>query len=177
MARDTTLTGVERTFEKDEIIVSKTDTKGRLTYTNKTFLQLAGYKEEECIGQPHNMIRHPDMPRCIFKLLWDTIAKGHEIFAYVINCSNIGDHYWVLAHVTADLDASGNIIGYHSSRRVPSKSALAVIQPLYAKLKAEEDKHSDRKAGLEASLAMITGILNDANIDYDEFIFSVINGK
>jgi len=176
MARDTSLTGVERTFETDEIIVSKTDTKGRLTYTNKIFLHLASYTEEECIGQPHSMIRHPDMPRCIFKLLWDTISKGHEIFAYVINRSKNGDHYWVLAHVTADLDSNGNIVGYHSSRRVPSKSAMAVIQPLYAKLKAEEDRHSDRKAGLDASLAMVTGILSDANIDYDEFIFSVING-
>ena len=176
MARDTSLTGVERTFDTSDIIVSKTDTKGRLTYTNQTFLELADYSEEECIGAPHSKIRHPDMPRCIFKLLWDTISEGKEIFAYVVNRSANGDHYWVLAHVTATFDDNGTIVGYHSSRRVPSKSALAVIQPLYIKLKAEEDRHSDKKAGLEASTAMLLDLLDEAKMGYSEFIFSVING-
>jgi len=177
MARDTSLTGVARTFSSSDIIVSKTDTKGRLTYTNQTFLELAGYSEAECIGEPHSMVRHPDMPRCIFKLLWDTISKGDELFAYVVNRSKNGDHYWVLAHVTPTFDNSRNIVGYHSSRRVPSQSALAAVIPLYAKLKAEEDRHSDRKAGLEASTAMLNGILKDADMAYDKFIFSVINAK
>jgi hypothetical protein len=140
-------------------------------------LELAGYSEEECIGEPHSKIRHPDMPRCIFKLLWDTISKGHEIFAYVVNRSKNGDHYWVLAHVTATMDDDGTIVDYHSSRRVPKQKSLAVIIPLYAKLKAEEDRHSDPKAGLEASMAMLNGILTDANMNYDRFIFSVITGQ
>jgi len=175
MTRETSLTGVERTFKPDELIVSKTDTKGRLTYTNQTFLTLAGYSEDEVLGQPHSMIRHPDMPRCVFKLLWDTIQKGDEIFAYVVNRSNNGDHYWVLAHVTANIDVNGQTFGYHSNRRVASHQSLEIIKPLYAKLKAEEDRHSDRKAGLEASTAMLGNILNDAGMEYDQFIFSVIN--
>jgi PAS domain S-box-containing protein len=76
-----TPSGVERTFGEDEIIVSKTDVKGRITYANQVFLRVAGYTERELLGQPHNIIRHPDMPRCVFKLLWDTLEAKREIFA------------------------------------------------------------------------------------------------
>jgi PAS domain-containing protein len=83
--KETTIrpTDVERTFREDQIIVSKTNTKGIITYANRTFLEVALYTEQEVLGQPHNMIRHPDMPRCVFKLLWDTLVTGNEIFAYV----------------------------------------------------------------------------------------------
>jgi PAS domain S-box-containing protein len=84
-----------KTFREDEIIVSKTDLKGLITYANKTFLDISGFTEEELLGQPHNIIRHPDMPQCVFKLLWKTVAKGDEIFAYVKNMCKNGDHYWV----------------------------------------------------------------------------------
>ncbi|MCW9034622.1 MAG: PAS domain-containing protein [Alphaproteobacteria bacterium] len=165
------LTGVEQFFEKNEIIVSKTDTKGRLTYTNNVFLRIAGYTERECLGQPHSMIRHPEMPRCIFKLLWETIQSKHELFAYVVNRCKNGDHYWVLAHVTPSLDASGNILGYHSNRRVVNRQILDnTIIPLYKSLLAEESKHSDRKAGMEASYKMLTDLLREKNVEYDEFI-------
>jgi PAS domain S-box len=114
------LTGVERTFGTDEIIVSKTDPKGRIIYANEVFLRLAGYAESEIIGQPHSIIRHPDMPRCVFKLLWDTVQSGNEIFAYVVNRSKNGDHYWVLAHVTPTFDGQGNM-----SAIIPTAAARA----------------------------------------------------
>ena len=121
------------------------------------------------------MIRHPDMPRCIFKLLWDTIQEKHEIFAYVLNRSKNGDHYWVLAHVTPSLDDSGNVTGYHSNRRVPNREILdSTIIPLYNSLLAEEQKHSSRKDGLQASCDMVAGLLNEKGVKYDEFIFSAI---
>ncbi len=165
------LTGVEQFFEKNEIIVSKTDPKGKLTYTNDIFLKIAGYTERECLGQPHNMIRHPEMPRCVFKLLWDTIQSKKELFAYVLNRCKNGDHYWVLAHVTPSFDASGNILGYHSNRRVPNRQVLdSTIIPLYKSLLAEENKHSDRKTGLDASYKMLIDMLSDKGVEYDEFI-------
>ncbi|MBL4885738.1 MAG: PAS domain S-box protein [Planctomycetaceae bacterium] len=74
------LTGIEQTFKEDEIIVSKTDLKGIITYANPVFLRVAGYSEREVLGRPHNLIRHPAMPRCVFKLLWDTLEQGEEIF-------------------------------------------------------------------------------------------------
>ena len=131
------LTGVERFFDVDDIIVSKTDLKGRITYANDVFLEIAGYTEQEVLGQPHSMIRHPDMPRCIFKLLWDTIQGGQEIFAYVINRCKNGDHYWVYAHVTPSKGVGGEIVGYHSNRRVPERSIVEkTIIPLYQELKS-----------------------------------------
>ena len=171
MAKDTSLTKVERHFDDDEIIVSKTDLKGRITYANDVFLRVAGYTEEECLGQPHSMIRHPEMPRCVFGLLWDTLESGREIFAYVVNRSANGDHYWVNAHVTPSRDGSGNIIGYHSNRRVPDRSVLEEkIIPLYKDLLAEEQRHKNKKEGLQASTAMLTGLLKESGLEYDEFV-------
>ncbi len=171
MTRELQTTGVERRFGDDEIIVSKTDLKGRLTYCNDVFLRLADYTESECLGQPHSMIRHPEMPRCIFKLLWDTIADGKEIFAYVKNRSKNGDHYWVLAHVTPSIDAAGRITGYHSNRRVPDRRILEdTIMPLYKDLLEEERRSPDRKTGLEASTGKLLGVLSDRGLPYDEFI-------
>jgi len=168
------LTGVERSFKENEIIVSKTDVKGRLIYTNQTFLEVADYTESEVIGQPHSMIRHPDMPRCIFKLLWDTISDGKEIFAYVMNRTKFGDFYWVLAHVTPTFESDGKTIkGYHSNRRVPDLAALDVIKPLYAELKGEEDSHSNKKDGMNAAVKLLQDKLAQAGMEYDEFILSL----
>jgi len=80
-------TGIERFFEENDFIISKTDIRGRITYANRAFLDVALYSEEELIGKPHSIIRHPKMPRCIFWLLWDRIEQGKEIFAYVVNLS------------------------------------------------------------------------------------------
>ncbi len=173
MVANSTLTGIERPVHDDEIIVSKTDAKGRITYCNDVFIRLAGYSERELIGQAHNIIRHPSMPRCIFKLLWETIASGKELFAYVVNRSKNGDHYWVLAHVTPDFDASGAIIGYHSFRRSTSRAAIAVVEQLYARLLAEEGRHAERKVGQQAASALLATILADKGISYDEFVLSL----
>ena len=168
---DTFLTGNEVFFGDDEIIVSKTDLKGRITYANNVFLRVAGYTEEEVLGEPHSMIRHPNMPRCVFKLLWDTIADGGEIFAYVINRAKNGDHYWVLAHVTPSYGSNGEIIGYHSNRRVPNrKTVTETITPLYRSLVEEENRHANRKEGMEAAFGMVVGLLAEKGLPYDEFI-------
>lgn len=174
MAREMTLTGVERTFDDDEIIVSKTDATGRLIYANDVFLRLAGMTEAETIGQPHSVIRHPDMPRAVFKLLWDTISTGKELFAYVVNRSKNGDHYWVLAHVTPSFDANGQIVGYHSNRRTADPRVLEeVIKPLYKKLLDIENSHANRKDGMNEAFNTLLDILKEKGVGYDEFIFSL----
>ncbi|HYG89984.1 MAG TPA: PAS domain-containing protein [Azospirillum sp.] len=171
--RDVPLTGVERFFEPDEVIVSKTDLKGRITYANCVFQRVAGYREEELLGQPHAIVRHPDMPRCVFKLLWDTLAAGQEIFAYVVNRAKNGDHYWVFAHVTPSYDETGRVVGYHSSRRVPDRSAIDKVVPLYRTLLEIEEKHADRKQGMAAAFATVVALLREKGIGYDEFVFSL----
>lgn len=165
------LTGNEVSFGNDEIIVSKTNIKGHITYCNDVFLRVSGYTEKELLGQPHSIIRHPDMPRAVFKLLWDTLAAGSEVFAYVNNRTKRGDNYWVLAHVTPSRDAHRNIIGYHSNRRVPDQAIVEqTIAPLYAQLLAEEKSHANRKAGMQASYLSLVEVLRDAGMEYDEFI-------
>jgi PAS domain S-box-containing protein len=167
-------TGKEVFFDHDDIIVSKTDLKGRITYANQTFLDVAGYTSRELQGQPHSIIRHPDMPRCVFKLLWDQLALKKEVFAYVVNMAKNGDHYWVFAHVTPSYDDAGQVIGYHSNRRVPDPDVVkSNITPLYAELKAEEERHANRKKGMHSAFASLLDLLKGKNISYDEFIFSL----
>lgn len=167
------LSGVERTFDRDQIIVSKTDLKGRIIYANEVFISLAGYTEEELLGQPHSIIRHPDMPRCVFKLLWSTIEAGKEIFAYVKNRSKNGDHYWVLAHVTPTFNSSGKIISYHSNRRAPNREAIAKVEALYRDLLAIERAASNQKEGMEQAFAAMVAKLQAAGLPYEEFVFTL----
>lgn len=171
--QDVYLTGVERFFDDDEVIVSKTDIPGRITYANRVFQRVAGYDEAELMGAPHSIVRHPDMPRCVFKLLWDTLAAEQEIFAYVINRARNGDHYWVFAHVTPSYDAAGKVIGYHSSRRVPERRAVEAVIPLYKTLRDIEAGHADRKQGMAASFAAVVDLLRFNGVSYDEFVFSL----
>jgi PAS domain S-box-containing protein len=166
-------TGVECPFGEEELIVSKTNLKGQLTYANDLFMRLSKYPPKDVIGAPHSLIRHPDMPRCIFKLLWDTIQAKKEIFAYVVNMARDGDHYWVFAHVTPTLDAQQNVIGYHSNRRKPDPGQVATIKVLYAKLLAEENRHDSRKDGMILGYEMLMKTVNDKGLGYDEFIFAI----
>ena len=165
--------GIESRFGDEEIIVSKTNLKGRITYVNDVFLRVSRYSFTDILGAPHNVIRHPEMPRCVFKMLWDTIQNGDEIFAYVLNMASNGDHYWVFAHVTPSRDATGQVVGYHSNRRKPTPDQVARIAPLYRTLFEHETQCSDRKEGLQRSHATLMTMLRDQGVDYDQFVFAV----
>jgi PAS domain S-box-containing protein len=168
------LTGVERHFDKNEVIVSKTNPKGILTYANTTFLRVSGFTESEVIGKPHNILRHPDMPRSIFSLMWETIQAGREIFAYINNRSSNGDNYWVFAHATPSFDSERRIVGFHSNRRAPERSVLErQIIPLYGELTAMERRNSDPRAGLDSASAHLQDMLRTKGLGYDQFIFSL----
>lgn len=158
----------ELTFGEEEFIVSKTDLKGRITYGNALFIQISGYDETELINQPHNILRHSDMPAVVFKLLWKEIQAGNEIFAYVKNKNKDGDFYWVFAHVTPSFDTNRAISNYHSVRRKPSLKALEIIKPLYSKLLQKE-----KSEGVKASEEMLLQVLKDKGLTYDEFILSL----
>ena len=166
-------TNRERTFGEDDIIVSKTDATGRIIYANDVFLDVALYREREVLGQPHSIVRHPDMPRSVFKLLWDTLQARSEIFAYVKNMAKNGDHYWVFAHVTPSFGANDEIVGYHSNRRLPRPEALSKIEPLYRQLLEEENRHANRKDGMMAGYRMLCGLLESQDVAYEEFVFSL----
>jgi PAS domain S-box-containing protein len=173
VARKIEPTGRESPFGEDEIIVSKTDSKGRIGYTNDVFQRVSRYRAEELLGRPHSIIRHPDMPRCVFKLLWEAIEAGGEIFAYILNMAKNGDHYWVFAHVTPSFDAAGSIVGYHSNRRKLDVAQIARITPLYAQLLEEERRAADRKQGMQSAHELLAGFLKAQRVSYDEFVFSL----
>ena len=166
-------TGTERTFGEDELIVSKTDPKGIIQYANDVFLRIAALTEGDAIGKPHSVIRHPDMPKAVFKALWDTISNGQEMFAYIVNLAADGAHYWVFAHVTPTFGAGGRIVGYHSNRRLPDRRPIAEVEPLYARLRAEERRHGTGSAALDASSAQLGEFLAERGQTYDEFVWSI----
>ena len=157
-----------RELKPDDFIVSKTDTKGRITYVNRIFMDLAEYSEAELLGKPHKIVRHPKMPRVIFKLLWERIQNKEEIFAYVINKTKNNNEYWVLANVTASLDDYGNIVGYYSVRRKPNPKALEIIEPLYEKM-----LEAEKSGGMDASMKILQDLLKEEGASYDEFIISI----
>ena len=168
------LSDTEKTFSEADIIVSKTDLKGKITYCNEIFCEIAGYSYKELIGQPHSIIRHPDMPRCVFELLWKRIAEGQEVFAYVKNLCKGGEYYWVFAHVTPTFDNTGKIIGYHSTRRVPERKILSeAIIPFYQQLLEIEQAPKSRKDGQHNSSEFLANYLSDNRVTYDEFILTL----
>lgn len=163
----------ERVMREDDFLISKTDLKGRITYGNRIFIEFSGYSEEELLGSQHNIVRHPSMPRGVFKLLWTTIAEEKkEIFAYVKNMSKDGGFYWVFANVTPSINPQGEVEGYFSVRRKPRPEALAVIAPLYEQMLAEE-KRAGSKDACEASLALLHRVLAQKGVDYESFILAI----
>ncbi len=175
MRREIQPSGVERFFDEDEIIVSKTDTNGLITYANDVFIRVSGWTEAELIGAPHSIIRHPDMPRCVFKLLWDTIGSGSEIFAYVNNMAADGAHYWVLAHVTPSFDTAGKIVGYHSNRRLPARGAIQEIEPIYRTLLAEEKRFDHGPQAANAGYALLQQVLAEKGVTYEAWVWDITN--
>ena len=158
----------EEVMNQSDFIVSKTDTKGLITYCNRIFVDMSGYTKGELLGANHNLIRHPDMPQVAFKLAWDTVKAGKEFFGFVKNLRKNGGHYWVFTYITADYDSKGNIVGYTSFRRKPSKKAIEAIEPIYKLLKDKE-----KSGGMKASGEFLVNHLKDNKITYDELVFNL----
>ena len=172
MKQAITPTSVERQMREDDFIVSKTDLKGRITYGNRIFIEFSGYAESELLGTQHNIIRHPDMPRAVFKLLWDTIQAKNECNAYVKNMAKDGSFYWVFANVTPNLDPHGNITGYFSVRRKPKASGVATVTGLYRAMLEAEQRAGARDA-IAASSRILTDLLAEKGLSYDELVLAI----
>ena len=162
------ITNEERVLNQDDFIVSKTDTKGEIIYCNEIFTKMAGYPAADLIGANHNLIRHPDMPRVAFKVVWDIIKNKKEFFGFVKNLSADGGYYWVFAYITADLDSNGNIISYTSVRRKPSRSAIDQIIPIYKQL-----TDAEKSGGIAASETLLNDFLASKGLEYNEFVINL----
>ncbi len=158
----------EIVLSSNALITSKTDLKGNIIYANNDFLKYAGYKVEELLYKPHNIVRHEDMPKTVFKCLWDYIQRGEEIFAFVKNKAKDGRFYWVFANVSASFDAKGNIINYYSVRRAPNRKAIPTIEEVYKVLLEKE-----KKGGIKLGIETLNEIVNSYKTSYNQLIFNL----
>ena len=159
-------------MREGDFIVSKTDTRGIITYGNPIFIEFSGYTEQELLGSQHNIIRHPDMPRSAFKLAWETIEAGKEFFGYIKNMSKDGGFYWVFTHITPDFGPGGKIVGYYSVRRCPTRSAIEAIEPVYRQMLAAEKAAGAREA-IAAGTRVLTDLLASSGMTYEQLVFSL----
>ena len=161
----------------DEFIVSKTDLRGYITYANRTFMEMALLSEEQLLNVNHNIIRHPDMPKGVFKFVWVTIKKGQEFFGYVKNLRSDGRYYWVFANITPEHDENGKLSGYLSVRRKPPASAIAAIEPIYQQMLQIEKSISSAKIAEEKSIEFLQQQLQSLNVEYQDLVISLFTGK
>jgi PAS domain S-box-containing protein len=153
-------TNTQHEVKNVDLIVSKSDAEGNITYVNPIFIKISGYSQANLLEQPHAILRHPDMPKAIFKYLWDTIKEGNEVFAYVKNLCADGGFYWVLANVKMAKNPDGSFRNYMSTRRCITQGAKDAIEPLYKKL-----LECEQTEGVEASYAMFDAFLQENNLN------------
>lgn len=138
MKRNIPVTQVEHDYPAEERLISETDLRGIITTANASFCAVSGYTAEELIGKPHNIVRHPDMPRAAFKDMWDTIQAGQRWVGIVKNRCKNGDHYWVKAFVSPVV-VDGKIVGYRSVRRKPTREEIREAEELYRRMNSGEE--------------------------------------
>lgn len=127
-------TELETPYPDGKLIVSTTDPAGVITHVNQSFVEMSGYREEELIGAPHSILRHPDMPSAAFKDLWDTVNRGEKWQGFVKNLRKDGGYYWVKATVIPNIRI-GKVVGYTSVRRKPSRTRVEECIKLYPTLR------------------------------------------
>ncbi len=153
-------------------IMSKTNSNGIIEYANDYFMEISGYKEWELMGKPHSIIRHPDMPKSVFKILWDRINEGIPTYAFVKNLAKSGKYYWVIAYFESIRDEAGNIKTHYAKRKAIPEEVKEEISAIYSNLLAIENH-----GGMAAAEAYLTGMLEDMNLDYDNFIYHYMRLK
>ena len=156
----------------NQLIISKTCPKGRIRYINRSFMEVSGFHEEELLEAPHSIIRHPEMPRGVFYLMWKTLQQGKEFFGFVKNLCRDGSYYWVFANITPDLDEYGKLKGYYSVRRKPGRTSIKVIEPLYASL-LQQEKSQTGSSIPEASNRLLQQQIADQGQNYNAFVLNL----
>lgn len=162
-----------RSIPADQLLVTHADLKGGITYANACFCQAQACDEKALIGQPHSMLRHPDMPAAVFQLIWQRIRDGEEVFAYVKNMACNGEYYWTLSHLTPHYDAQRRIDGYQCFRRAVSSRSIAAAEEAYRELRLIEHNTSSREQGVAASREHLDGMMRRSGISYDEWVLSL----
>jgi len=162
----------EIVFPKKKFIVSKTDIEGNILFVNQSFCDITGYKYEELIGQPHSVIRHPNMPRAIFYMMWKSLLAGMEISAIIKNVAKSGKYYWVISDFSMQRDKYGTLETFSSFTRHAPSYASQAIQELY-----DEMNYAERKNGIEGSLRYLENFLEEKHLSYNDYLESLVKPK
>lgn len=157
-------------LEQDTILISITDKKGVIEYCNEDFVASSGYEERELVGARHNIIRHPEMPRIIFKMMWERLEQGKNMIAVVKNLAKSGKYYWVVTDFTVKKDEKEQVLSYKATRRLAPQKAIDEVISLYKKLKDIEDVK-----GMEASRKFLNGFLDTKELEYDSYIEGLVS--
>ena len=158
-------------WNKSQVVISETGVYGRITNVNDVFCNVCGYSPEEMIGQPHSIIRHPDMPKLVFKLLWDNLKVGNNFIGVIKNLAKSGEYYWVITDFEMRRDATGNITHYIARRKSVPKAVIEnYVAPLYETLLKLE-----KVGGMELSSRFFKNYLAKQGKDYIDFIIDVMN--
>jgi len=159
-------------FKTDTMLVSQTDTKGKIIYANVDFCKIAGYAFDELIGQPHSIVRHEEMPKVIFKYLWQMLQNGKTLYAFVKNKTRDGGHYWVKAFISPIIN-NGRVDSFTSYRTlVDDENSMQKVKNLYSMLSEYEKTHS-----VDESLEFFTNYLKDRNLTYPHMLVRLTEGK
>ncbi|KIM05250.1 MAG: hypothetical protein KN64_04330 [Sulfurovum sp. AS07-7] len=159
-------------FSKKKFIVSRTDLNGNIVFINKNFAEVSGYDQAELIGVSHNVVRHPDMPKAIFYIVWNALKAGRPISGVVKNLAKDGRYYWAIADFDIKRNSSGKIIGYSAFRRNPPQNVIDTLQEPYSIMLNIEKKH-----GMEASLTFLNSFLDEHHMNYDDFMQELVTPK
>ncbi|MEL4241028.1 PAS domain-containing methyl-accepting chemotaxis protein [Shewanella xiamenensis] len=174
MRQNLPVTGRNLELPKDTNILSTTSPQSHITYVNPDFIKISGFTEEELLGQPHNIIRHPDMPPAAFEHMWSTLKSGRSWMGLVKNRCKNGDHYWVSAYVTP-IAKNGSIVEYQSVRTKPEPEQVLAAEKLYAQLRSGKAARPKWAASFSVKIllliwgsiissAMAAGMLTDTSI-------------
>ena len=161
----------ELKMKESDLIVSKTDIKGQITYCNDSFMEFSGIYEEELLDQPHNIIRHPDMPRAIYRLMWQTLEQENEFFGFIKDLRKNGGFYWNFANVTPSFDGESKLRGYFAVRRYPMPDGIEFFQTLYQQMCEVEARIKNEQEAMDASIQILDDAVQDKG-GYNEFICS-----
>ena len=159
----------ELELASDQLLIVKTDANGKFTYCNQSFIQIFGYQEQQILGQHFESIKHQDMPKGIYHLLWDTVKQKREFNGYLKICTNNGNHYWTFANITPFYDSIGSIAGYTCALRHPNLGAVTMFAMYYEQMREEEQITNDAKA----SLNQLIELLSAMGDDYEASVFKL----
>ncbi|NQZ07444.1 MAG: PAS domain-containing protein [Algicola sp.] len=162
----------ELDISPDQLIISKTNSSGKITYCNPNFIKLTGYSEKELIGQSHNIVRHPEMPCGIFYLMWQTLRQNKEFNGFIKNKTKTNDSYWAFTNITPVHSLAGQLMGYTCAKRQPNTAATMMFSMYYEQMLEQEGGQRNDAVG-KASVTLLTELLSAMGDDYEASVFKL----